>query len=1036
MHAIELFIRRPVATILLTVAIVLAGLMGYRLLPVAPLPQVDFPTIAVSASLPGANPETMASSVATPLERALGQISGISEMTSRSSKGATRITIQFDLNKNINTAAREVQAAINASRSMLPSALPNNPTYRKMNPSDAPIFILSLTSKTKSRGQMYDAASTILAQKIAQIPGVGDVNVGGSSLPAIRVNVNPVELANRNLSMDTVRNAISSANANRPKGAIDGRETRWQVMANDQMDNPEDYLPLIVHYQNGNAVRLSDIATVTEGVENVRTGGFYNGEPSISLMISRQPGANIIETIELIKEALPALQASIDSDIEVNILSDRSRTIRASLSEVEFTLIVSVVLVMLVVLAFLRDWRAALIPSVSVPVSLIGTFAVMYLLGFSLNNLSLMALTVATGFVVDDAIVVVENIMRHVEAGDKPFDAAIKGTREVSFTVLSMSLSLIAVFIPILLLEGLIGRLFREFAVTLSVAVLVSLVVSLTLTPMLTARFAKAEAAHLQQHSRKKRSGLRYFIQKKFAELEVFYAETLEWALRHRRIMMASLLLAVGLNVTLYGIIQKGFFPQQDTGTIFGRVNTDDAASFQSNTQKLKQVVDIIKADPAVANVGAYANSSGAFVNISLKPLSEREDSAQTVVSRLSGKTRKLVASQLLMMPAQDIRVGARQSETQYEYSVQADDINQLRQWEPKIREALAGLPELTDVNTDTTQGIVQLELEYDRNALSRMGISVSQVNSALNNAFGQRQVATLYKPLNQYHVVLGVADEWLENEKALDSVFLSGSDGTPIPLSAVARLRYGSAPDRVNHQGQFVTATVSFNLAQGVSLSDATVAINQALAAIGMPTTLYGSFQGTAKVFESTFSSIPWLILAAILAIYIVLGMLYESFIHPLTILSTLPSAGVGALLALMVCHTEFSIIALIGVLLLIGIVKKNAIMMIDFAIVAEREQGLSPQDAISRAARLRFRPIMMTTLAAAFGALPLALGGGDGAEIRVPLGISIVGGLLLSQLLTLYTTPVVYLYMDRFGNWSRQWRASLLNLRKKQYE
>ena len=1034
MSLIEQFIRRPVATVLLTVGIVLAGFAGFRLLPVAPLPQVDFPTIAVSASLPGANPETMASSVATPLERALGQISGISEMTSRSSKGSTRITIQFDLNKDINTAAREVQAAINASRSMLPSALPNNPTYRKMNPSDAPIFILSLTSKTKTRGQMYDAASTILAQKIAQIPGVGDVTVGGSSLPAIRVNVNPMELANRNISMDMVRNAISSANANRPKGAIDGQDTRWQVMANDQADKPEDYLPLIVHYQDGAAVKLSDIATVEEGVENSRTGGFFNGKPAIQLMISRQPGANIIETIEQIKATLPVLQASIDSDIEVSVLSDRSRTIRASLHEVEFTLVVSVLLVMLVVLAFLRDWRVALIPSISVPVSLIGTFAVMYLLGFSLNNLSLMALTVATGFVVDDAIVVVENIMRHVEAGDKPFDAALKGTQEVGFTVLSMSLSLIAVFIPILLLEGLIGRLFREFAVTLSVAVMVSLVVSLTLTPMLTARFARPKTDHT--YSRNQKRGLRFLIQKKFAELELFYAQTLDWALKHRRTMMVSLLVAVILNVTLYGVIQKGFFPQQDTGTIFGRVNTDDSASFQSNSEKLKRVVDIIKDDPAVANVGAYASSSGAFVNISLKPLSQRKDSAQTVVSRLSAKTRKLSASQLLMMPAQDIRVGGRQSETQYEYSVQADDIYELRQWEPKIREALSGLPQLTDVNTDTQQGIVQLELVYDRDAMSRMGITVSQANSALNNAFGQRQVATLYKPLNQYHVVLGVADEWLANEKALDSVFLSGADGTAIPLSAFATVKYGTAQDRVNHQGQFVTATVSFNLAEGVSLSDATNAINQSLAAIGMPTTLYGSFQGTAKVFESTFSSIPWLILAAIVAIYIVLGILYESFIHPVTILSTLPSAGVGALLALMICHTEFTIIALIGVLLLIGIVKKNAIMMIDFAIVAEREQGLSSEEAIFRAARLRFRPIMMTTLAAAFGALPLALGSGDGAEIRVPLGISIVGGLLVSQLLTLYTTPVVYLYMDQWGIRFAQIRErwSLSRLREKQ--
>lgn len=1028
MGLIELFIRRPVATVLLTLGIVLVGIMGFRLLPIAPLPQVDYPTIAVFASMPGASPETMASSVATPLERGLGQIAGISEMTSRSSQGSTRITVQFDLNKDINTAAREVQAAINASRSTLPSGMPNNPTYRKMNPSDAPIYVLALTSKNKTRGQMYDAASTILAQKISQIPGVGDVDVGGSSLPAIRINVNPVELANRNLSMDSVRSAISNANANRPKGMIDGENTRWQIMANDQADKAMDYLPLIIHHQDGKSVKLSDVATVTQSVENIQTGGFFNGEPAITLMISRQPGANIIETIDLIKAELPALQASIDSDIELSVLSDRSRTIRASLYEVELTLVISVGLVILVVLAFLKDWRAALIPSISVPVSLVGTFAVMYLLGFSLNNLSLMALTVATGFVVDDAIVVVENIMRHVENGERPFAAAIKGTKEVGFTVLSMSLSLIAVFIPILLLEGLIGRLFREFAVTLSVAIMVSLIVSLTLTPMLTARLAKNDKERDLQKLSERKKGVRYLIQKKFAQLELAYNETLAWALAHRRIMMLSLLITVVLNVTLYGIIQKGFFPQQDTGLIVGRLNTDESSSFEANSTKLKKIIEIITADPAIGNVGAYASSSGVFLHISLKPLDQRTDDAQTVVARLSGKTRKLAASQLFMRPAQDIRVGGRQSDTEYEYSVQADDIKELQKWEPKIREALFSLPELTDVNTDTKQGVRQLEVVYDRDEMARLGVTVSQANSALSNAFGQRQVATLYKPLNQYRVVLTVDDKWRNNERALDSVFLKGSNGVAIPLSAFSTIKYGAAPSQVNHQNQFVTATISFNLAEGVSLSNATEAISQALARIGMPTTLYGSFQGTAKVFESTFSSVPWLILAAILAIYIVLGILYESFIHPITILSTLPSAGVGALLALMLTHTEFTVIALIGVLLLIGIVKKNAIMMIDFAIAAEREQNLTPQEAIFKAAKLRFRPIMMTSLAAAFGALPLALGSGDGAELRVPLGISIVGGLLMSQLLTLYTTPIVYLYMDRFDRWTKRYRLPFL--------
>ncbi|WP_434777133.1 multidrug efflux RND transporter permease subunit [Neisseria sp. Ec49-e6-T10] len=1016
MGLIELFIRRPVATVLLTIGAVLVGVVGFSLMPVAPLPQVDYPTISVSASLPGASPETMASSVATPLERALGRIAGVTEMTSRSSRGSTQITLQFDLDRDINGAAREVQAAINASRSMLPSGMPGNPTYRKVNPADMPIMILALTSKTKMRSQMYDAASTILAQKIAQINGVGDVTVGGSSLPAIRVDINPLQLANYDVPLESVRQAINQANANRPKGAINSEDNRYQLMANDQADKPEDYLPLVIHYQNGAAVRLSDVATVYEGVEDIRNGGSFNGEPTILLMISRQPGANIIETVESIKAAMPALQASIDSDIDMNIMSDRSTTIRASLSEVEFTLVLSIILVILVVLAFLQDWRAALIPSIAVPVSLVSTFGAMYLLGFSLNNLSLMALTVATGFVVDDAIVVLENIMRHIEAGEKPFIAAINGAKEVGFTVMSMSISLIAVFLPILLLGGLVGRLFHEFALTLSIAILISLVVSLTLTPMLAARFARVKRV---EDKGQKKSWCN-FTYRWFLSLEVFYTDTLKWALNHRKLMMFLLMVTVISNIALYSVIQKGFFPQQDTGVLMGRVDADKASSFQALNQKVTELAKLVKEDPAVQSVGSNVSGRGsAFLYVNLKPLSERKVDAMTVINRISAKTNKIAGSQLFLMPAQDIRVGGRQSNSLYQYAVQADDVNELSEWEPKIRQALAALPELTDVSTDSKDGTPQVELVYDRDTIARLGLTVSQVDSALNNAFGQRQVATLYKSLNQYHVVMGLAPEWLESEEALKTIYLKGSDGTPTPLSAFSHWEYGNAPNTINHQGQFVTSTISFNLATGVALSDASAAVEKALASIGMPTTLHGSFQGTAKVFEATFATIPWLILAAILTIYIVLGILYESFIHPITILSTLPSAGVGAFLALMLCHTEFSIIALIGVLLLIGIVKKNAIMMIDFALVAEREQGMTPEEAIYKAAILRFRPIMMTTLAAALGALPLALGSGEGAEIRVPLGISIVGGLMLSQLLTLYTTPIVYLYLDRFRLW-----------------
>ncbi|MHA3549671.1 multidrug efflux RND transporter permease subunit MdtC [Yersinia enterocolitica] len=1010
MKFFALFIQRPVATTLLTLAITLSGVIGFSLLPVSPLPQVDYPVIMVSASMPGADPETMASSIATPLERALGRIAGVNEMTSTSSLGSTRIILQFDLSRDINGAARDVQAALNAAQSLLPSGMPNRPTYRKMNPSDAPIIIMTLTSDTFSQGQLYDFASTQLAQKIAQTEGVSDVSVGGSSLPAVRVELNPSALFNQGVSLDAVRQAISAANVRRPQGSIDSSEQHWQVQANDEIKTAEGYRPLIIHYNNGSPVRLQDVANIVDSVQDVRNAGMSDGKPAVLLVISREPGANIIATVDRIRAELPALRASIPASIELNIAQDRSPTIRASLEEVERSLVIAVALVILVVFLFLRSGRATLIPAVAVPVSLIGTFTAMYLCGFSLNNLSLMALTIATGFVVDDAIVVLENISRHLEAGVKPMAAALRGVREVGFTVLSMSISLVAVFIPLLLMEGLPGRLFREFAVTLSVAIGISLVISLTLTPMMCAHLLRAQPAGKQQRIRG--------FGKVLLAIQQGYGRSLNWVLGHTRWVMVVLLSTIALNVWLYISIPKTFFPEQDTGRMMGFIQADQSISFQAMQQKLKDFMKIVSADPAVDNVtgftgGSRTNSGSMF--ISLKPLSERSETAQQVITRLRGKLAKEPGASLFLSPVQDIRVGGRQSNASYQFTLLADDLAALREWEPKVRAALSKLPELADVNSDQQDKGSEMALTYDRETMARLGIDVSDANALLNNAFGQRQISTIYQPLNQYKVVMEVAPQYTQDVSSLDKMFVINSAGQSIPLSYFAKWQPANAPLSVNHQGLSAASTISFNLPDGGSLSEATAAVERAMTELGVPSTVRGMFAGTAQVFQDTLKSQLWLIMAAIATVYIVLGILYESYVHPLTILSTLPSAGVGALLALELFDAPFSLIALIGIMLLIGIVKKNAIMMVDFALDAQRNGNLSARDAIFQASLLRFRPILMTTLAALFGALPLVLSSGDGAELRQPLGITIVGGLVTSQLLTLYTTPVVYLYFDR---------------------
>ncbi|HSN41899.1 MAG TPA: multidrug efflux RND transporter permease subunit [Burkholderiales bacterium] len=1014
----ELFIRRPVATTLLALGITLAGAVAFKLLPVAPLPQVDFPTISVQAQLPGASPEVMAGTVATPLERALGRIAGVTEMTSSSALGSTRITLQFDLNRDINGAARDVQAAINAARSQLPTSLPNNPTYRKVNPADAPIMILALTSESMTRGQMYDAASTILAQKLSQVSGVGQVTVGGSSLPAVRVELNPTALNKYGIGLDTVRAALSAANANRPKGAVEDGDRHWQIYADDQAKRADQYLPLIVAYRNGAAVRLSDVADVVDSVEDLRNAGSANGRPSVLIIIYRQPGANIIETADAVHDLLPLLRASIPSAIDLSVVLERTTTIRASLHEVERTLVISVGLVILVVFLFLRNARAALIPSVAVPVSLIATFGVMYLCGYSLDNLSLMALTVATGFVVDDAIVVLENVSRYIEKGVPPYQAALRGAREVGFTVLSMSLSLVAVFIPILLMGGIVGRLFREFAVVLSAAIMVSLLVSLTMTPMMCSRLLKPKSERLPgRFARASEAAFDWVLGR--------YRTSLAWALRHSLFMMLLLAATVCLNVYLYMIVPKGFFPQQDTGRMVGSIQADQGISFQAMREKLSGFIQIVRSDPAVESVVGFTGGSrrnSGFMFISLKPLAERKVSAAQVVARLRPRLARVPGANLFLVPVQDIRIGGRQSNAEYQFTLQADDLSELRTWAPRVRRELAREPKLADVNSDQQEKGLQTTLTIDRSTASRLGITAKMIDSTLNNAFGQAQVSTIYSSLNQYHVVMEVAPQYWQSPEALKGVYILAPGNAQVPLSAISRYEQTTGPLAVNHQGQFAAETISFNLPPGVTLGDAVTAINDAMARIGTPTSIHGGFQGTARAFKASLDNQPWLILAALVTVYIVLGILYESYVHPITILSTLPSAGVGAILALMLFRNEFTIIALIGVILLIGIVKKNAIMMVDFALDAERRHGKRPEEAIYEACVLRFRPIMMTTMAAMLGALPLAISSGYGAELRHPLGISIVGGLIVSQLLTLYTTPVIYLYLDRFRLWCKR--------------
>jgi multidrug efflux pump len=1017
------FVQRPVATTLLTVGVTLVGIVAFRFLPVAALPQVEFPTINVSAGLPGASPETMATSVAAPLEHQFTRVAGVTEMTSMSMLGSTNITLQFELSRDIDGAARDVQAAINAARGDLPAILPNNPSYRKINPADAPILILSLTSDIVSRGRMYDVASSILQQKLSQIDGVGQVYVGGGSLPAVRVDLNPTALNKYGIGLGDVRRMLSSTNVNRPKGQLTDGTRTWEIRTNDQLQEAEDYIPLIVAYRDGRAVRLGDVATVENSVEDLRTTGLVNGTPAVLLIINRQPGANIIETVDRVRAMLPQLEASIPGSMTLSVVVDRTPVIRASLHDVERTLAISVLLVILVVFVFLRNIRATLIPCVAVPVSLIATFGVMYLCGYSLDNLSLMALTIATGFVVDDAIVVLENISRYREQGMPPLQAALRGAREITFTVLSMTLSLVAVFLPILLMGGMMGRLFREFAVTLSVAILVSLVVSLTTTPMMCARLLKPEDG--RPH------GWWYRVSERFFEgMRGGYARSLAWVLHHPRTMLALTLGTMGLSVYLYTVVPKGFFPQQDTGRMFGNIQAAQDISFQAMRQKLTEVVEIIKSDPAIDIVTGFSGGGSGGTNagrmfISLKPLQERQVSVDQVIARLRPKLAKVPGAPTVLQAIQDLRIGGRASSAQYQYTLQSVDLAELNVWAPRVERQLRTLPQITDVNSDQQDKGQQSLVVFDRSTASRLGLSPQLIDDALYDAFGQRQVSIMYTPLNQYHVVMEVAPQYWQNPSTLHDIYVRSPTGAQVPLSAVTHYEPTNTLLLVNHQGQFPGVTLSFNMALGASLGEAVQAIDKATQEIGLPAGVHGSFQGAAKAFQASVENQPFLILAALATVYIVLGILYESYIHPLTILSTLPSAGVGALLALLLFKTEFSMIALIGIILLIGIVKKNAIMMIDFALEAERKEGKGPAEAIYEACLLRFRPIMMTTMAALFGAMPLAIGTGVGSELRQPLGIAIVGGLLVSQLLTLYTTPVVYLYLDRLRWWCLSLRA-----------
>ena len=1009
------FIRRPVATTLLTVALALLGAIAYQFLPVSPLPQVEFPTIQVSAGLPGASPETMASSVATPLERQFGRIAGITEMTSASGLGSTNITLQFDLGRNLDAAGRDVQAAINAARGDLPANLPNNPSYRKVNPADSPIMLLALTSKLIPRERMYDIASSILQQKLSQVEGVGQVSVWGGALPAVRVDVNPALLNAQGLGLDDVRLAIAAANLNRPKGDLSSEGTSWSITTNDQLMGASDYLPLILRYRSGNAVRLGDVARVTDSVENVRNSGLSNGVPAIMVPIFRQPDANIIETVDRVRALLPQLQGSLPPTVELKVLIDATRTIRASVHDVQIALCISIVLVILVVFVFLRSVRSTLIPSVAVPVSLIGTFGVMYLLGYTIDNLSLMALTVATGFVVDDAIVVVENITRHLENGMSPMEASLHGAKEIGFTVVSISISLIAVFIPILLMGGIVGRLFREFAVTLSVAIAISMVISLTTTPMMCSRI-------LRPASEEKHGRLFQASDRALRWVMGGYERSLGWVLKHPLLTLTTWFVTLLTTLALYWFIPKGFFPQQDTGRITGSIQAAQDISFGGMEKLMTQYVAIVQADPAVENVTAFVgggNTGRMFA--ALKPNNQRKDTADQIIGRLRGKTAHIPGGTLFMQPVQDLRLGGRASSSQYQYTLQGEDTRELLEWAPRVLAKLRTIPQVTDVNTDLQNKGLEASLVIDRTTASRLGVSPQAIDSALYDAFGQRFVSTIYTPLNQYHVVMEVDTPFMQTPEGLRHIYVRSNTGNLVPLSGFTRLERRNTALSVNHQGQQPSVTLSFNLPVGVALGNAVEAIDRAQQDIRMPGTLRGSYMGTAQAFKASLANQPILVIAAVLVVYIVLGMLYESLIHPITILSTLPSAGVGALLALLAWKTELSVIAFIGIILLIGIVKKNAILMIDFAIEVERREGVTPEQAIFQACLLRFRPITMTTMAALLGGLPLAIGMGTGSELRQPLGIAIVGGLLLSQLLTLYTTPVIYLYMDRLRLWCK---------------
>jgi len=1083
------FIARPVATTLLTLGVMLAGILGFVKLPVAPLPHVDFPTILVTANLPGASPDTVSTSVTTPLERRLGSIAGVSEITSTSTVGNSRITLQFDLSRSIDGAARDVQAAINAARVDLPTDLRANPQYRKVNPADAPALILALTSDTLGQGRLYDAASNVLQQKLSQVNGVGQVTLGGSSLPAVRVELNPTALSKYQIGLESVRAALAAANANSPKGAIEVGDQRWQLYTNDQSRTAADYRPLIIAWRNGAPVRLSDVAQVIDATEDIRNEGQANGRRSVLCIIYLQPNANIIETVDEVKSLLPDLQAALPNDVDLLVASDRTTTIRASLKEVEHALIASVILVVLVTFAFLRSLRAGFVPSVAVPVSLVGTFGVMYLMGYSLNNLSLMAMAIAAGFVVDDAIIVLENIQRHIEQGMPRMQAALLGAREVGFTVVSMSLSLIAVFIPILLMGGIVGRLFREFAVTLSIAIVISMIISLTTTPMMCAYILRPPRPSGDEGGEEERppGRLSRIAERMFDGVQNFYGRTLRAVLNHPRLTMIVFMGTIILNIFLYVEIPKGFFPQQDTGRIIGGIRADQSISFQAMRRKFRQFVNIIREDPAVENVvgftGGFQTNSG-FLFATLKPLSERKDSADRVIARLRPRLAQVPGANVFLQAVQDIRVGGRQGNSQYQFTLQSDSLSDLYAWGPKLTEALRkDTSVITDVDSDQQQNGLQVNLTIDRDAAARLNVSSRAISATLYDAFGQRQVSTIYNALNQYHVVMEVSPEFWENPDSLKDIYVSTSGGaisgaqatagvvtsappsqtpktaaltgvgatqldpsqavrnqltnaiavsgrgsastgaavsttpeTMIPLAAVTKYEFGNTPLGVNHQGLFVASTISFNLTIGKTLSDAVAYINGTMREIGVPTTIHGAFAGTAAAFQQSLNSQILVVLAALAAIYIVLGVLYESYIHPITILSTLPSAGIGALLALQLTGMEFSIIAMIGVLLLVGIVKKNAIMMIDVALERERHEDSDPREAIYHACLLRFRPILMTTMAAMLGAVPLALGFGDGAELRQPLGVSIIGGLLVSQVLTLYTTPVVYIYLDRF--------------------